>query len=99
MVKVKKGICLVVALLFLFSTTLTGCGNTKSIDGKEYDTYGLLNRDTKKNNNIEYEVIIGNLILGILFVETIIAPIYFFGFDLFQPIGKKGNIEKGVINK
>ena len=46
---------------------------------------GLWGFDT----NIKYEVIWGNLVLGILLCETIVAPVYFFGFSLFEPVGEK----------
>lgn len=51
-----------------------------------------MNSELEKNKNIEYEVVWGNVIWGALLFETIIAPIYFFGFDLFEPVGKKGAI-------
>lgn len=61
----------------------------KLLGGVEYDTYGLLNQDDKKNPDIHYEVIWGNVIWGFVLAETIIAPIYFFGFSLFEPVGPK----------
>uniref|UniRef100_A0A6M3L851 Lipoprotein n=1 Tax=viral metagenome TaxID=1070528 RepID=A0A6M3L851_9ZZZZ len=85
---------LFLAIIFLFATI--GCGNTKVIDGKEYDTYGLLNI-SDKNPNIEYRTIVGNVIWSIILIETIIFPIYFIGFSLYEPIGIKGNVEKGVV--
>jgi len=76
----------------------TGCGDVKSINGKVYDTYGLLNINKKKNPDIEYKVIIGNVVWGCILVETIIAPVYFFGFSLYEPVGRKPkNPEKGVL--
>ena len=78
-----------IALLCVFLIFLTGCGNTKVINGIEYDTYGLLNADNKKNPQIEYEVIWGNVIWGCILSETIIAPVYFFGFSIFEPVGPK----------
>jgi len=87
-----------IALLCVFSFFLFGCGNTKVINGVEYDTYGLINADKKKNPEIEYEVIWGNVIWGAVLVETIIAPIYFFGFSLFEPVGPKLST-KGQVQK
>ena len=74
-----------------------GCGEEKTIDGVKYGTYGLLNSNDMKNPEIEYGVIWGNVFLGAILFETIIAPIYFFGFSLFEPVGKKQPI-KGKIN-
>jgi len=71
-------------LLVLF---LSGCGDTKKINGITYDTYGLLSESNKKNPNIRYELILGNVIWGIILCETIAAPIYFFGFSMWEPVG------------
>lgn len=74
-------VLLVVVLLVSFSA----CGDLKVIEGVQYDTYGLI---SEKSPGIKYRLIVGNLIWGILLVETIIAPVYFFGFSLFEPVGK-----------
>ena len=78
-------ICMVV----IFALSVTACGDTKNIDGVTYDTYGLLNEDDNKNPSIKYEVIWGNVVWGVILVETIVAPIYFFGFSLFEPVAKR----------
>ena len=83
----------IIALTFF----LSACSNPKTIDGITYATYGLLNSDDNKNPNITYKLSIGNLIWGCILIETIIAPIYFFGFDIFEPVGKNNGI-KGQIN-
>jgi len=68
------------------------------IGGVEYGTYGLINEDDKKNENVEYDVIWGNVILGAVFFETFVAPIYFFGFSMFKPVGPKDASEaKGQV--
>ena len=85
-----------VLILAIFGGSLAACGHRRTIDGVTYDTYGLLNQDDKKNPDIQYEIIWGNIIWGALLVETIIAPIYFFGFSCFQPIGKKPKIKGQV---
>jgi hypothetical protein len=94
--KWKKIICLMVFIAFC--SCIISCGNTKKIDKYTYDTYGFFNAGEKKNPNIEYQIIIGNVIWGIILCETIIAPIYFFGFSLYEPIGLKNpNTPKGSI--
>jgi len=91
-----KKIIVVMVLVCFSACGLMGCGSTKSINGVEYDTYGLLNADAKKNPDIEYEVIWGNVFWGIVLSETIIAPVYFFGFSIFEPVGKKPAIKGQV---
>lgn len=81
----------------LFSFSLAGCGSNRTINGVTYGTYGLFNVNEKKNPDIQYELIVGNLIWGIVLVETIVAPIYFFGFSLFEPVGPKPAIKGQVV--
>ena len=96
----KKFTSVVVAIMFFLSMfMLTGCGDTKVIDGIEYDTYGILNVNSKRNDNIQYRTIIGNVVWSILLCETLVAPIYFIGFSLYEPVGVKKYTEiKGAIN-
>lgn len=83
----KKFICWIVVIAFLFSM-IVGCGDSKVIDGKEYETYGLLNEHSVRDPNIHYQTIVGNVVWGIVLCETIIAPVYFFGFSLYEPVEK-----------
>lgn len=86
----KTGKLLAVSLIFLLGVSaLAGCANTKNIDGTEYDTYGLFSKDEKKNPKIQYEIVWGNVIWGAVLCETIVAPIYFYGFSMWEPVGKK----------
>ena len=85
--RIKRLVALATILFFLVA--FAGCGNTKVIGGYEYDTYGVFDANEKKNPDIDYEVIWGNVIWGVILFETVIAPIYFFGFSLFEPVGKK----------
>ena len=82
--KKTTSIILILSLFVLFS----GCGNTKVIDGFEYDTYGLFNGNDERNPDIEYRLIIGNVVWSVIFCETIVVPLYFFGFSLYEPVGK-----------
>jgi len=73
-------------MIITFCLFTVGCGSDKVINGKLYETYGLINRDNVKSSNVKYKVIVGNVIWGILLCETIIAPIYFFGFSIQEPV-------------
>jgi hypothetical protein len=88
-------------MIMFVMAILTGCGDPKTIPtvvhtdeyGHQttrnitYGTYGLANSGTEQNRDIEYRVIWGNVIWGCLLCETIIMPIYFFGFSLYEPVG------------
>ena len=73
-------------IVFILIFSLSGCADRKTINGRTYDTYGVFSEGSTRNGAIEYEVSIGNVIWGILLAETIIAPVYFFGFALFEPV-------------
>lgn len=76
-------------LVVSYALSLTACADNKRINGVMYETYGFLNKEEVRNPNISYEASIGNVIWGIIFSETLIAPIYFFGFSLYEPVGPK----------
>lgn len=81
----------------MFCFFFVGCTQTKIIDGIKYKPYGLFNENTTRNEKIHYEMSVGNLILGIVLIETVIVPIYIFGFDLFEPIGLEDGHIKGAV--
>jgi hypothetical protein len=78
----------IVAMVALALAT-AGCSSSKVIDGKEYKPYGLLNEDDRKDPSVKYEPCWVNIVWGAILVESIVGPIYFFGFDMFEPVGKK----------
>ena len=97
--KMKKTI----AIMVLFSFVLFACGSNKPIpinteQGVKtyvFKQYGLLNTD-QKNPNVEYQIVIGNIICSVIFFETIVVPIVLLGFYLYEPIGLVNkNIPKG----
>lgn len=75
-----------VILIIAFLFTIVSCGDSKVINNKQYETYGLFNKMEVRKENIEYRLIVGNVIWGIILVETIVAPIYFFGFSIYEPV-------------
>jgi len=78
---------LIVAIMTL---SFTGCADKKTIDGVTYDTYGLLDSDSKQNPNIEYELQWGNIVWSIVLAQLLFIPtIYFLGFSLWEPVGPK----------
>ena len=78
-----------IAIVLIMMMFLCSCGKSKVIDGVTYETYGFINATEKRHDNIEYALITGNIIWAILLSESIVMPIYFTGFSLYQPIGKK----------
>ena len=85
----KKTFVIGLIVLFLMSTSIVSCGDKKEIGGHTYDTYGFINKSEKRNPDVEYRLIIGNIVWSVLLVETVIAPIYFWGFSIYEPVGVK----------
>lgn len=83
-----KTIALILSIL-LFAA----CAQPKTIKGVEYRPYGLLNADEEKSPDIKYRISGGNIFWGVFLAETIIAPIYFFGFALYAPVGIKPKVK------
>jgi hypothetical protein len=77
-----------IAMVAMLSVT-TGCGSDMIINGKNETTYGLINKDEVRNPKVEYQLVVGNVIWGILLFETVVAPIYFFCFSIYEPVGLK----------
>lgn len=75
------------ACVLIFS--LAACGDTKVICGKTYDTYGILSTQDEHDENIRYRVITGNFIWSIVLIETVIFPVYFIGFSIYEPVEAK----------
>lgn len=77
---------------------LSSCADSKVIDGVKYRPYGLLNEDICKNDSIRYQISPWAVCSGIVFCEMIIPPIYVFGYNLYEPIGKIDEpLKKGVV--
>lgn len=91
----KKVIAATMAVVM--AASLMGCAKPKIINGVKYGGYGLLNEEEMKNPGIKYEVVWGNVFWGVVLIETVIAPIYFFGFSLYEPVGPAPGI-KGQVN-
>lgn len=84
------------AILLCAALLLMGCGSDKVINGKDVKTVGIISTIVDdatlfdvKQPDIQYKVIWGNVIWGCILIETVVAPIYFFGFSMFEPVGPK----------
>lgn len=89
----KKAIITVV----VSSLLLTGCGKPQYLgqatDQKYYPTYGLLNEGSSKSKNVCYDLSVGNIIWSIILIETVVVPIYFIGWSIYNPSRLKNGQE------
>lgn len=75
-----------IALAIAATMMLSACGaEDKVIDGVKYGTYGIANTEMH-NSKIQYEISGWSVFWAIFLSETIVGPVYFIGWDLYQPV-------------
>ncbi len=81
------------SLIALSLLALTACADSKTINGRKVNSYGLLSVAAdaldKPQDDVEYQLCAGNVFWGIMTSGGIIGPLYFFGFSLYEPVGPK----------
>jgi len=82
--------------ILLISIILCSCGQPIKFENKWYPTYGLFNMNGYKSDKMCYEISVGNVVWSIILIETVIFPIYFVGFSLYNPVGVKGTNGCGI---
>jgi len=98
--KLVGGFCGVWVLLLLLTIggivyicTSGGFASSKDfvINGKTVTVqpYGLGNEQVMKNDSINYEVSMGNVVLSVIFSESVVVPVCLVGWHLYQPVSKK----------
>ena len=80
---------LIAIILIICIGYLSSCGDAKIINGKYYTTYGVLNKEEYRDPDIKYKIIMGNVLWSCFLIETIVLPVYFIGFSLYEPVGLK----------
>ena len=73
--------CCVVLML----SVSVGCGSSKEINGKHHSTVGVFTLD-QRNPDTCYEVIFGNVVWSILLSGSVVAPVYFVGWSIMEPV-------------
>ena len=84
-----------IALICLVSIFFSSCAENKTIDGVTYRPYSFLNEETCKNDSVQYSISGWAVASGVIFAETIIVPIYVFGYNLYEPVGLKKDYKSG----
>jgi len=73
----------------LLALTLSACGEPLQVGDKTYPTYGFLNASTHKSSEVCYEPNMDNVVWAVALAHTIVAPVYFFGWDIMEPVRVK----------
>ena len=82
----KKLIILIMSALMICS-----CAESKKFrkqDGSVFtaEPYGWANYQINKIEGVKYEINAPNMVLSLIFVETMIAPVLITGYNLFEPV-------------
>lgn len=81
-----------IAILLIALLSFASCADDKDfiINGKTVtvEPYGWINPELK-HDSIIYKPNVGNIVLDIVFFETIIVPVWLTGCQLYEPIKKK----------
>jgi hypothetical protein len=79
-------------LMILLVIILVGCADSKqfNINGKDVvvEPYGWADEEAMKNDSVIYQINGGNVVLDIIFIETIFVPIWLTGYQLYEPVKK-----------
>lgn len=75
-----------ILISIIAALALTACAKPIQKNGKIYEPYGLVNEESRKSPDVKYEISFGSVVVAIVFCESIIAPIYIVGWDLYQPL-------------
>lgn len=82
----------IIVLLCISSILLASCADSKTlnINGKDkvIEPYGWFDTSAK-NDSVNYKINTGNVVLSIVFSETIIVPILLTGTEIYEPVSKK----------
>ena len=77
-----------IAAVVIGAILALGCADSKVIDDKTYHAYGLLTMN-QQDPSIRYSKCWGNVFWGVVLVETIVIPIWLFGWGLYEPEEKR----------
>lgn len=88
-------------IVFAFSILLlSSCSHQETFKTESgpviAEGYGIANEEAKKIPTVVYSISAVNVILAILFCETIVVPIYVVGWELYEPDRLKTDQDKGV---
>lgn len=78
-------------LLLIAIIALSSCADSKTFeraDGTKFvaEPYGWANYQTKKIEGVTYEACIGNIVLDVIAVETVVIPVLLTGWELYEPV-------------
>ena len=80
-------------LIILVIILLSTCADNKTIyingERRIFQPYGWTDYQELKNDSIIYKPNVGNIVLDVIFIETIFIPVWLTGWQFYEPIDLK----------
>lgn len=81
-------------IMTLLIMAFGGCTETMKFEDPSTDPpmivvaepYGIFNEKDKRVDGVVYELSVGHLVWSVILCETLVAPAYFIGWNLYQPV-------------
>ena len=78
-------------LLLIAIIALSSCADSKTFeraDGTKFvaEPYGWANYQSNKIEGVTYEACFENIVWDIVAIETVIAPVWLTGWELYEPV-------------
>lgn len=85
-----KKLFFLVSVIFVLMFTSCSEEKTIKIDGKDtiVPPYGIFNTEMK-NDSVVYKLSTPDIVMSVIFSETLVVPVICVGWFIYQPIGKK----------
>ena len=86
-------------LIALSAIIFCSCADSKTFrksDGTEFTAkpYGWMDKD-ERIDGVDYDICTGNIVLSVIFGETVVAPVLLTGLQLWEPVSyTEPNINK-----
>ena len=82
-----KKIIICAAIAAMLFTSCAEKKTFKKADGTDFiaNPYGWMNKE-KEIEGVEYDICTGNIILSVIFSETVVAPILLTGLEIWEPV-------------
>ena len=61
------------------------CSSSKILGGREYEPYGFITQHNA-SPKVRYKVNTGDVVLSVIFCETLAVPLLICGLDIMEPI-------------
>lgn len=79
-----------IILFALAIMMMAGCADEKTFrksDGTEFTAkpYGWMSKE-QKVDGVVYDICTGNVVLSVIFGETVVAPVLLTGLELWEPV-------------